>query len=172
MTDFVRTALLPPSHVLDVFKMSGALGAAMEFEALRDMKTEDASEVRVFVEGTVRVTRLSGRIVGPGVFDRVAGQVSTDGIQVADMPAGKFRLEAMTDPAVYYCVRHRQDKRLDVKVLRLAAGKRFKVTQGQRVFVAMGACSEGAAPCLLEANTADSPMITVTDDMLGLRLTW
>ena len=169
---FVRTPMLPRGHALDIFRMSGALGDAVEFESFRDMKTADHAEVRVYVEGTVRVTRLTGEQVGPGVFERLAGDVSTDGIQVADMPAGRFRFEVVTEKASYYCMRHRQNKRLDVQTMRLRAGQRFKVKKGERVFLAMGECTQGPAPMMLEATDDDSPYITARTNLLGLRLTW
>lgn len=156
MARILGVSLLPPEHELIIIRMEFALGDTYEYEVVKDISHDDRSEIILRTEGTLETRRLTGQVQLTGVLIRTADTVSYEVHPDCLFAAGKFRITALSDRAVFYCIRRFDDRKIKATTVRLAVGESYVLEKGKRAFIASGRCQHGDAPILIEAKTADA----------------
>lgn len=162
-------SVLPPGSGLEIVKVEFVRGDTFEFEVKSDLAQSDRAEISIHTEGSLETRRLTGAVQLTGVLARNAGDVSYETYPPCVFAAGKFRVTALSDRAVYYCIHKSNNNRIDAETIRLNPGGSYTVLKGDRAFIASGSCQHGQAPVLIEAATKDA-VINATSPLLGVRI--
>lgn len=165
MPAFKSTPLSPPTHLLDVSKVTGESGDTWLFTIERTFMTVKKAQVSIFTEGKFDFVRVAGPVQLSGVVHRTPGHVSYEEELLDLIEGGSVEARCIEGPGTYYCMRHRNRKLLYGTTLRLVAGDIGLVKKGSSVFLASGIVRIGdrefTAPSLIDVSSGDREVVAL-----------